>query len=299
VQLIREHREELGLNACCRALGVSKGTWHYREERRKAGPDPEEQRLKAEVEAIIADHPAYGYRRIRPELKARTGEVINHKRLRRLLREWDLALHREVSRPEPSGIRKILDQASGELNLVAGWDPGPLEMLSTDFTEIRYANGSRKAYMIAAVDPVSSWVPGWAVGPSPNRELALTAWQRVQESFTAADRPLSGVVVHQDQDAVFTSYAWLQALLIDAGVDVSYSENGAKGNPWVESFWGRFKEENASLIGTAETLPELRNVIADQIAYYNRERRHSGIDYRSPVEFLKAEGRLPGSLSRN
>jgi hypothetical protein len=85
VKLIREHREELGLNACCRALGVSKGTWHDRQQRRRAGPDPEEERLKAEVEAIIAEHPAYGYRRIRPELEARTGKMINHKRLRRLL----------------------------------------------------------------------------------------------------------------------------------------------------------------------------------------------------------------------
>lgn len=193
-------------------------------------------------------------------------------------------------------MRQILNRASGGLNLVADWEPEPLEMLSTDFTEIRYANGARKAYLIAVVDPVSSWVPGWAVGPSPNRELALTAWQRVQESFRAVDRPLAGVVVHQDQDAVFTSYDWLEALLVDADVVVSYSENGAKGNPRVESFWARFKAENASLIGTSGTLVELREVIGAQMHYYNRQRRHSGIDYRSPVALLRAKGRLPGNL---
>lgn len=156
IELIRKHRDELGLNACCRALGVSKGTWHYREERRRAGPDPEEERIQAEVEAIIAEHPAYGYRRIRPELEARIGKVINHKQLRRLVGEWDLSLKREISRPEPSGVRQMLDRATDQLNLVVGWEPGPLEMLSIDFTEIRYANGSRKAYVIGAVDPVSS-----------------------------------------------------------------------------------------------------------------------------------------------
>lgn len=299
VELIRDHREEIGLNACCQALGVSKGTWHYREKRRRAGPDPEEERLKAEVETIIADHPAYGYRRIRPELEARTRKMVNHKRPRRLLNEWDLSLTREVSRPEPSGVWQTLDRASGGLNLVADWEPKPMEMLSTDVTKIHYANGARKAYLIAAVDPVSSWVAGWAVGPSPNRELALTAWQRVQESLRAVDRSLARVVVHQDQDAVFTSYDWFEALLVDVDVVVSYPENGAKGNPWVESFWARFKAKNASLIGTAGTLAELREVIGAQMRYYNRQRRHSGIDYRSPVEFLRAAGRLSGNLGRN
>jgi transposase InsO family protein len=150
------------------------------------------------------------------------------------------------------------------------------------------------------VDPVSACVPGWAVGPSPNRELALTAWQRVQESFRAVDRPLAGVVVHQDQDAVFTSYDWLEALLIDADVVVSYSENGAKGNPLDRVLLGPIQGgERLPDRGTAETIPELRDVLGDQMVYYNRERRHSGIDYRSPIEFLRAEGRPPGILSRN
>lgn len=34
----------------------------------------------------------------------------------------------------------------------------------------------------------------------------------------------------------FTSYAWLRALLLDANVQASHSENGAKGAPWIESF---------------------------------------------------------------
>lgn len=293
MELVREGREEFGLNACLRALGVAKGTWHYREERRRRGPDPEEEELKADVVGIIEDHPAYGRRRIKPELRARTGKVVNHKRLRRLLNEWDLALKREVSRPEPSGVRRVLEEASGQLDLVRGWDPEPLEMLVTDFTELRYGNGSRRAQLIAFQDPESAWVPGWAVGPSADRTLALRAWERVVASFEHVDRPLAGVVVHQDQDPVFTSYDWLRALLIDAGVLVSYSENGAKGNPWIESLWARFKGENGSLIAEAATLSELRDVVGAQVVYYNCERRHSALGYVSPVDFLRAEGRAP------
>jgi len=299
VDLVREHREEFGLNACLRAMGVSKGTWHYREERRRRGPDPEEEALRADVVDIIQDNPAYGRRRIKCELRARTGKVVNHKRLGRLLREWDLALKREISRTEPSGIRKALAKGGGQLNLLKDRDPAPLEALVTDFTELRYAGGARKAYLIAFQDPASAWVPGWAVGPSPNRELALTAWQRVQTSFRTVDRPLAGVVVHQDQDPVFTSYDWLRALLLDAEVLVSYSENGAKGNPWIESLWARFKVENTSLITETERMPELREVLGDQVAYYNRERRHSSLDYVSPLEFLRAEGMVADGLTSN
>jgi len=68
--LVREHREEFGLNACLRAMDVSKGTWHYREERRRQGPDPEEEALRADVVDILHDHPGYGRRRIQRELRA-------------------------------------------------------------------------------------------------------------------------------------------------------------------------------------------------------------------------------------
>ena len=89
---------------------------------------------------------------------------------------------------------------------------------------------------------------------------------------------------------MFTSYAWLRTLLLDAGAQVSYSENGAKGNPWIESFWARFKQENRSLILEARTLDTLREIIKRQMQYYNRERRHSGIGYQPPLVYLNSEG---------
>ncbi len=60
---------------------------------------------------------------------------------------------------------------------------------------------------------------------------------------------VSGIVVHHDQDPVFTSYAWLRKLQIEDVVGISFSEHGARGNPWIESLWGRMK---------VETLEELK-----------------------------------------
>lgn len=61
-------------------------------------------------------NPSYGYRRIRPDLEEVTGEVVKHKRLRRLLKTWELGLHRMISRPEPSPVWRTLEQAKGHLN---------------------------------------------------------------------------------------------------------------------------------------------------------------------------------------
>lgn len=50
----------------------------------------------SQVREIVQEHPEYGYRRILPELEDRSGETINHKRLRRLLSEHELALPRQM-----------------------------------------------------------------------------------------------------------------------------------------------------------------------------------------------------------
>jgi len=125
---------------------------------------------------------------------------------------------------------------------------------------------------------------------SADRELALRCWEVAKESLLKVGRDPQGLIVHQDQDTVYTSYDWLRTLLIEDGVVVSYCERGAKDNPWMESFWGHFKRENASLLLEAATLEELWWVIGRQVDYYNYERRHSSFGYRSPMEYLTGEG---------
>ena len=292
IELVDENREEHGLNRCLEALEVSKGTWHYRMRggSKAAEKKAADEALREPIVEIIRKHPSYGYRRIRPDLEEETGQVVNDKRLRRLLGEWELGLHRTISRPEPSPIRRTLEQAKGHLNLVQDLDPQALEVLSTDFTELRYAGGDRKAWLISFVDLESVWAPGWATGPSANRELALKAWSRTRSAYSRLGRDVAATFVHSDQDPVFTSYDWLQALLLDSGARVSYSENGAKGNPWIESFWARFKQENHSLFLEAATLAELRRLVDQQMRYYNRERRHSAVGNQPPLAYLESEG---------
>jgi transposase InsO family protein len=108
---------------------------------------------------------------------------------------------------------------------VNGREIAPLQALSTDFTGIRYAGGTRKAYLMAVVDVGSAWVPGWAAGPSADRALALRCGETVKEALGQVGRGTEGLIVHHDQDTVYTSYDWLQRLLIRDWARVSYAEH--------------------------------------------------------------------------
>ena len=57
-------------------------------------------------------------------------------------------------------------------------------------------------------------------------------------------------------------------MLIEERAGISFAMNGAKDNPWIESFWGRFKTENHSLMMQANSLTELICVTEAQMTYY-------------------------------
>jgi len=221
---------------------------------------------------------------------------VNHKSLRRCLREWNLALQRQVARPRPSGVRMILKGAKGKLNLLRGWQLDPFQALYTDFTEVKYADGMRKAYLMAMIDPGSGWVEGWAVGKSANRELALKCWEAAKEGLAEVGRGTWGLVVHHDQDSVYTSYRWLLQLLNrgqGSGLLKSAGRRTTRG-------WSRsgptLKGRTSRCFFEATTLEGLEGLIARQMRYYNYERRHSRLDYQSPIEHLIDKGFIPETL---
>lgn len=65
----------------------------------------------------------------------------------------------------------------------------------------------------------------------------------------------------------------------------------------MESVWSRFKQENESLLIDAKSLDRLREVIDEQFRYYNEDRRHSGLDYQSPIDQLQSEGIAPADFT--
>ena len=161
-----------------------------------------------------------------------------------------------------------------------------LEVLYTDFTELRFAGGVLKAWLIPLLDHASRYVLGFAVGERANSGLALDAWSAAQRTLTRYRDSSEGVIVHQDRDPVFTGYAWTGQLL-GAGVQLSYALRGPRDNPEMESFFGRFKVENRSLILDAESLEQLSTIVRRRIRYYNRVRRHSSLGDRPPMAIIQ------------
>jgi transposase InsO family protein len=287
VALVASVRAEYSLTAALSALEIPKATWYYHTQQKV----PYEQKyahLRPLLEQIAREHPAYGIPRITRELRDRYGQRVNHKVVQRLLQSWELALLRSTHVPEPSLVRQVIVAVGERANLVAQLeDIGLFEVAYTDFTELLYADGAAKAYLMSIIDHTSKFVYGWAVGEQANTELALQAWQRAKQTFRKYGISCEGMIVHHDQDAVYTGYAWTGQLLLKDKVQLSYALDGAKDNPAMESFNSRFKAEGESLFLDAADLAQLEQVVAQQMSYHNTQRRHSSLGYLSPLAYLK------------
>ncbi len=287
VTLVRPAVPECGLRPALEAMGLPRATWYSHRRRRRDYPE-KYRHLRRPLEAIARGHPEYGYRRVTVELWATWGHDINHKVVQRLQRLWDLPLLRRIRHPRPSGIQQAIASAGRHANLVGDKaDIEPFAVLYADFTELRYAGGQQKGYLITLIDHATKVVVGWAVGNRKTTEVALQAWERAQQTLATCAGRWEGMIVHHDQDPVFAGYQWTSRLFLDDGVRVSYSLRGARGNPEMEAFFSRFKTENRSLPLDCQTLEELTGVIARRIDYYNRHRRHSKIGYMAPLIYAE------------
>jgi len=289
---VKANAQTYGLNATLDAIGLPKSTWYYWKNK-KVDEEEKHAHLRAPVIEILRDNSSYGYRRILPDLKER-GYPVGETVLRRVLRMWDLSLQRWAGKPRPSVPRGILAKEGNGMNLVVGIEkPEPLQVFYTDFTTLEYANGNKKAYLMALVDDATKWAIGWSVGFRPNTELALEALSMASATLADVGLNLDGRIIHHDQDSVYTGYRWLRAVLIKHRARISFSENGAKGNTSMESFNGHFKGENKSLFYDAANIWELERAVAQQMRYYNGKRRHSTLGYLAPMCYIIKEEILP------
>lgn len=284
VGLVRQVRDAFPLSLALEALGLARSTWYDRTRRRRSYSE-KHGHLWGPLERIARAHPEYGYRRTTTELREAHGHVVNHKVVQRLHRAWDLPLVRGTKPPRPSGIRRVITLAGERANLVAAHGPiGPFEVVYTDFTELHYAGGV--AQLMPLLDHHTKLALGWAVGPQAVTELALLAWWRAKATLRRLGRSPAGLIVHHDQDPVFTSYAWTGQLLLRDVARISYALEGAKDNPEMESFNSRFKTENRSLLLDAVDLATLTRLVSRRMRYYNRVRRHSTLGNQAPWTYV-------------
>ena len=88
-------------------------------------------------------------------------------------------------------------------------------------------------------------------------------------------------------NGVYLGHCWAYEILVNSKARLSYSENGAKENVYIESFIGRFKQENHDLFWEHESLDLLKKVVEERIRYYNFRCKHSALGLKSPIQYLK------------
>jgi transposase InsO family protein len=285
IALVDKFKDEFSVLLCCRTLGLYRSTYYAR--RKKVSLTDKYYYLKSYLAKVIEDNSAYGYRRIKDALKNEHGQLINHKPLRKLLHDWNLALKRNIRKRKPSGIEAILKEMGPQANILMTLEDNeiePLRLFQTDFTAIYAECG--KIYLMPYLDYKTKIVAAYHISLNPDAEMAITAYKNLKQFLKQRDIPTSEVILHQDRGSPYTSYDYVSALVSD-DITPSYSRVGKPGdNPGMESFFGRLKDERKAVFASARNIPELIALVEDAIRYYNYYRIHSKTNGRSPINNL-------------
>jgi transposase InsO family protein len=198
---------------------------------------------------------------------------------------WGLKRIRKVKYPKPSPLAKHIKDLGAEANLIAKLTEVKLfQAILTDFTEIKCSFGTI-IYLILFSDMLSKRIIGWNVSFHKDTENALKGYFMAKRYLKRMKANLNSVIIHQDQDTVFTGYEYAGTLLND-GISLSFTEKGFKDNPFMESCIGHFKDEYKHLIQEAKNIDEAKDIIRKCIKDWNKERIHSALKGRSPDEFI-------------
>jgi hypothetical protein len=155
VDLVASVKDNYNLASALAAVGLPKSTWYYHRNHNDAY-HKKYAHLQPLLEEVARKHPSYGIPRIARELRETYHQKINHKVIQRLLKQWDLSLMRNVHKPKPSGIKKAILAAGKRANLVSQMEQiGLFEVIYTDFTELYYADGTRKAHLMPMIGHTS------------------------------------------------------------------------------------------------------------------------------------------------
>ena len=270
---------------CCLILNLPRSTYYASQN--KISLTEKYEYIKHDLEEVIKDNSCYGYRRIKDALKNEYGQLINHKPLIKLLRDWNLALKRNIKKKRPSGIEAVLKEMGPQANILRTLNEEeiePFKLFHTDFTVIYTEWG--KAYLMPYLDHKTKIVIGYHLSLNANTETAKIAYRKLKIFLKQQEVSTSEVIIHQDQGRPYISYEYVSALVSD-DITPSYSRTGTPGdNAEIESFFGRLKNEWRKVFASAKSFEELAELVEGAIKYYNHNRIHSKTNGRSPINNL-------------
>jgi putative transposase len=274
---VHQQQPERAISRLCEVLEVSR-SWYYEKQSRPEISEAEVE-LRDAIERIILDFPGYGYRRVTHALK-RSGWVVNHKRVLRIMREESLLcqLKRHFVHTTDSQHRYQVYP-----NLVKGMTIEAPDMVwVADITYIRLP--STFVYLAAILDAYSRKCVGWKLSQRIDTQLALAAL----EVALAARQVKAGFIHHSDRGVQYASTEYVARLRsVEAQVSMS-----AVGNPYenakAESFFKTLKREEVYLkqYHTFQVAEDNIREFIEEV--YNTKRLHSSLGYLPPTEFEEA-----------
>lgn len=213
--------------------------------------------------------PYYGMRRMRAWLRTQ-GHVVNAKRVGRLLRVMGL----EAIYPRPR-LSQSNDLHRKYPYLLSGMKiEEPNQVWSTDITYIRLRQGF--AYLVAILDWFSRYVVSWQVALTMEVGFCLDALEQALQLHRPA-------IFNSDQGAQFTS-AEFTGRLEAASIRISMDGRGRVfDNIFVERLWRTVKYEEVYL-KSYEDEHECVRGLAAYFRFYNEERLHQALGYRTPQQ---------------
>lgn len=258
----------------CELARVSRAGF-YRDWQQR-GPGQAEMAIRSAVQEAALRHRRYGYRRVTATLR-RAGVMVGEHVVRRILRTDNLLAIRKRKFVMTSDSRHTYTVYP---NLAQYVQVSAVNQLwVADITYLRL--GKEFVYLAVVLDVYSRRVVGWSLGRSLHTELPLTAFRKA-----LADRqPGPGLVHHSDRGSQYASDVYVKTVE-SAGLVMSMSR---PARPWEnahsESFMNTLKSEQINCV-SYQTMEELEAQIEEFIEqFYNRERLHSALKYRSPEEF--------------
>ncbi len=277
-RLIHAEKATFPVTVMTRVLGVSCSGYYRWAKARPCERVRQDRHLAAQVADIHKEHKGrYGSPRIHRELRAH-GQRVGRKRVARLMSEQGLKgrCPRRFRRTTDSRHSKRIAPNLLERDFCAD---APNTAWVGDITYIPTRQGW--LYLAVLLDLFSRRVVGWALSDVIDTQLALDALQMAVRNR----QPPKELVHHTDRDCRYASDDY-QAALERAGMLCSMS---GKADCWdnavAESFFASVEKE---LLDAEVFLTRNRahDVVADYIEnYYNDKRRHSYLDYVSPVEY--------------
>jgi putative transposase len=272
-------QDTLGVEPMCRLAGVSRaGFYRFLAAKQPAEEDME---VRSAIQQIVLQHRRrYGYRRVTVEL-GRRGLAVNHKRVARLMREDNLLA------VQPRAFVLTTDsehELEVYLNLARRMTlTGINQLWVADITYIRLRR--EFVYLAVVLDAFSRKVVGWELAGTLTARLPLMALERA-----AAERqPPPGLVHHSDRGVQYACREYVDTLRSHHMLPSMSRPANPWDNAFCESFMKTLKREEI-YASRCHDVADLRAHIAEFIEqYYNRQRLHSALGYRTPEEFETAQ----------